>query len=123
MAKSTTSKTTSKSKVGKTKKKSAPAKEKAQDPKQAIRRTVASASKLVESLVAVIEKEVQGGESEELFGPRGAIANLHKLVQVLDKLSDQLELLKPAKTVKAPVMEPLSNEERQLLEDWLKSED
>jgi hypothetical protein len=122
MPKSTTSKTPSKT----NRKKASNS-----DPRLAIKRTVASASKLVESMLAAIEEDLKKPvtseaktnkkerEIDRMFGPRGAIANLHKLMQVLDKLSDQLGMLEDGKK-KLVARETLSREEIKLIEEWLK---
>lgn len=81
---------------------------------------------LVEILLEVMETEIAAEQSErserwlKLFGPKdSAVVNLQKLVQVLGELQEQTPAAALANEPQ-PIA-PVSEEELQMLSEWLKS--
>jgi predicted RNA-binding protein with PIN domain len=111
------SKTTTKSKV---------TTGKVTDPLTRLQSAVDRTANLADTMLTVMEEEMKGlskkdQQWKQMFGPSGPISSLHKLVQILDKLGDQVEQMqKLTAHGKSATAEPISKEDIRLLEDWLK---
>lgn len=99
-------------------------------PLAALQRTITRSSALAELMLTIMEKEMKNLKTagkagkttqlQALLGPRGAIASLHKLVMILDKLGGQVEQMQRLASMgKVAEVQPLSREEMRLLEAWV----
>jgi hypothetical protein len=91
----------------------------------AVRKTLGRTSELTEIVLKAMEQEMKDISQdddrwERMFGPRGAIASLYKLIQVLAKLGDQLKQVeRMTKEEQAVALPAMSAADLKLLKEWM----